>query len=111
MYYFLLAIEIIISIVLIILVLSQPHEGEGMGALMGGGGQETFLGTKTIDVLWKATIVLGSMFILIAIQLAWMNSPGEKSQVQEKFEQETQNTQPENGSGANKKRPNTDQSQ
>ncbi len=41
-----------------------------MGAVFGGSSSvETFLGTKTITVLWKATVVCGCLFIGLAILL------------------------------------------
>jgi len=70
LYYALVISEVILSILLIIFILLQPHEGEGMGAVFGGaGGMDTFMGTKTISVLWKATIVMGILFIGIPILL------------------------------------------
>jgi len=76
MYYALVVLEIVLAVVLIVLILLQPHEGEGMGAVFGGSsGVETFLGTKTITVLWKTTVTLGCVFILIAILLNLIPHP------------------------------------
>ncbi len=76
MYYALVILEILLAVVLIVLILLQPHEGEGMGAVFGGSsGVETFLGTKTITVLWKITVTLGCLFIFIAIVLNLIPHP------------------------------------
>lgn len=94
MYTFLLIVQILLAIVIVFLVLSQPHEGEGMGALMGGGGTDTFLGTKTIDVLWKATVVLGTVFIILAIGLNLMDQPQEETEVQEQMTETEKKSSP-----------------
>lgn len=77
LFYSLLSIQVLIAIAIVVLVLLQPHEGEGMGAVFGGSSSvETFLGTKTISVLWKATVVLGVLFISLAVLLNIISKRG-----------------------------------
>ncbi len=68
-----------------------------MGAVFGGSsGVDTFLGTKTITVLWKTTIILGVFFIGIAIALNLMSVPaGEESGIEPPKQQTNQETEQE----------------
>ncbi len=108
MYYALVILEILLAIVLIILILLQPHEGEGMGAVFGGSsGVETFLGTKTITVLWKTTVTLGCLFIFIAILLNLMPHPTGESAVKNNGDGTRSEEQaPAGGSGSDGDSPN-----
>ena len=57
---------IVICILLILVVLLQKGRGGGLGAAFGGAGSSAF-GTKTGDVFTWVTIVLTSLFLLLAI--------------------------------------------
>jgi len=68
----LLVIFVIIAILLVFLVLIQNEEGEGLGGIFGGGGATAF-GSRSGNVLTRATTVLGTMFLVISLGLAIMN--------------------------------------
>lgn len=57
---------IIVCLLLIVVVLLQKGRGGGLGAAFGGGGSSAF-GTRTGDVFTWVTIVLTSLFLLLAI--------------------------------------------
>ncbi len=58
---------------LIIVVLAQPDRGDGMAGAFGGMGGSVAFGVKTLDVLWKATIVLAVIFMGTALGLTLMD--------------------------------------
>ena len=68
----LLVFFVIIAILLILLVLIQNEEGEGLGGIFGGGGATAF-GSRSGNVLTKATTILGTLFLVISLGLAIMN--------------------------------------
>jgi len=70
----LLTVFIIICVLLIILVLLQKGRGGGLGAVFGGMGTSAF-GTKTGDVLTWATIVLTTLFLVLAVVTAMVIRP------------------------------------
>ncbi len=70
----LVALEILICLMLIGLVLLQRTKGEGLGAAFGGGSGETLFGSRSGNVLTKATIVLGCAFLINTLVLGMMFS-------------------------------------
>ena len=70
----LLTVFVIICVLLIILVLLQKGRGGGLGAAFGGMGATAF-GTKTGDVLTWATIVLTTLFLVLAVVTAMVIRP------------------------------------
>lgn len=62
---FLGTLFIVICVLLIIVVLLQKGRGGGLGAAFGGAGSSAF-GTRTGDVFTWVTIVLTSLFLLMA---------------------------------------------
>jgi len=68
----LLVFFVIIAILLILLVLVQNEEGDGLGGIFGGGSGSAF-GSRTGNVLTRATTVLGALFLIISLGLALMN--------------------------------------
>ena len=69
LFYFLMGLFIIISLVLILLVLIQKGRGGGLASAFGGMGGNTAFGSKTGDVLTWATSVIFGVFLLLAIAL------------------------------------------
>jgi preprotein translocase subunit SecG len=67
---------IIVAILLILLVLVQTDEGDGLGGIFAGGSGSAF-GSRSGNVLTRATSVLGMLFLVISLGLALLNrTPG-----------------------------------
>ena len=64
---FLATLFLVVCILLIIVVLLQKGRGGGLGAALGGGAGQSAFGTRTGDVFTWVTIVLTSLFLLLAI--------------------------------------------
>ena len=60
------------AVLLILLVLIQNDEGGGLGGMFGGGSNTAF-GSRSGNVLTRATTVLGSLFLIISLSLAIMS--------------------------------------
>jgi len=54
------------------LVLVQNDEGGGIGGMFGGGANTAF-GSRSGNVLTRATTVLGSLFLIISLGLAFLS--------------------------------------
>ena len=90
----LLVFFVITAILLVLLVLIQNEEGDGLGGIFGGGGGSAF-GSRSGNILTKATSILGALFLLISLSLALLNRNTAGSQVVEeglKFNFEDQET-------------------
>lgn len=70
----LLVVEVLCSLMLIGLILLQKSKGGGLGTAFGGGGSDSVFGARTGNVLTKATIVLGLVFLLNTLVLGIMFS-------------------------------------
>ncbi len=68
----LFVIYIISSFILILVVLLQDDQGEGIGGMFGGGGSTAF-GARVGNVLTRFTAIVAAMFILGAFGLAWLS--------------------------------------
>lgn len=69
--YLLLALEIIVSLMLLLVILVQrTKSGGGMGSAFGGGVGESMFGSRAGNVLTKATVVLSTVFMLNTLGLA-----------------------------------------
>ena len=68
------------SLLLIVLVLIQDDQGEGLGGLFGGGGSASF-GSRSGNILTRSTTVLGAVFLVGAFALAWLNKTPESGDV------------------------------
>ncbi|MFP4385365.1 MAG: preprotein translocase subunit SecG [Spirochaetia bacterium] len=77
---FLLVIFVITAILLIIIVLMQDEQGEGLGGLFGGGSTTPF-GSRSGNVLTKTTSILGAIFLVTSLVLAWLNRTPERGDV------------------------------
>jgi len=72
----LLVFFVIVAILLVLLVLIQSEEGDGLGGIFAGGSSSAF-GSRSGNVLTRATTVLGSLFLIISLGLALLNrTPG-----------------------------------
>lgn len=63
---------IFVCILMILIVLLQPSQGEGLGSAFGGGISESFFGTRAMTWLGRATIVLAMVFLVLAVVLNLM---------------------------------------
>ncbi len=68
----LLVIFIITSVLLILIVMVQDEQGEGIGGLFGGGSTTPF-GSRSGNILTKATSIMGAIFLVCAAFLAYIN--------------------------------------
>ncbi|MBN1509431.1 MAG: preprotein translocase subunit SecG [Sedimentisphaerales bacterium] len=65
----------LVAVVLILLVLIQKGRGGGLSAAFGGGMASGLLGSKTGDFLTWATIIVVSVFLVLAVVLARFYRP------------------------------------
>jgi len=65
----LLVFFIIIAILLVLLVLIQNSEGDGLGGIFAGGSNTAF-GSRSGNVLTRATSILGGLFLIVSFGLA-----------------------------------------
>ncbi len=68
----LLIVFIVSAILLAAMVLIQDEGGEGLGGIFGGGGSQQ-IGNRRGNILTKTTSVLGTIFILSSLGLAFAN--------------------------------------
>ena len=68
----LLVFFVLIAILLVLLVLAQNEEGDGLGGIFAGGSGSAF-GSRSGNVLTRATTILGALFLVISLGLALMN--------------------------------------
>jgi preprotein translocase subunit SecG len=67
---------VITAILLILLVLIQNEEGDSLGGIFAGGSSSAF-GSRSGNVLTRATSVLGGIFLVLSLGLALLNrTPG-----------------------------------
>jgi len=96
MYYALLTLFVIISVILIIATLLQKGRGD-VGAAFGSGMGQSIFGVGGVEtVLTKATYWLGALFLILALLLSII--PKDKGSVIEKL-QESPKTQQSEGKG------------
>jgi preprotein translocase subunit SecG len=73
----LLVLFIIVAVLLILLVLIQNEEGDSLGGIFAGGSGSAF-GSRSGNVLTRATTMLGALFLILSLGLALVNrSPGD----------------------------------
>ena len=65
----LLVFFVIVAVLLILLVLAQDEEGDSLGGIFAGGSGSAF-GSRSGNVMTRATTVLGALFLVISISLA-----------------------------------------
>ena len=68
----LLVFFVIIAVLLILLVLAQNEEGDSLGGIFAGGSGTAF-GSRSGNVLTRATTILGTLFLVVSLGLALMN--------------------------------------
>ncbi|MAG13213.1 MAG: preprotein translocase subunit SecG [Spirochaetales bacterium] len=68
----LLVVFSISSLLMIVVVLIQDEQGEGIGGLFGGGSSTAF-GSRSGNILTKFTSILAAIFLVCSFALAWIN--------------------------------------
>ena len=71
------AIFLGICILLMIVILLQKGRGGGLSGAFGGAGGHSAFGTKTGDVMTWTTVVLACLFLLSAVTLNLLYTPGD----------------------------------
>lgn len=66
----LIAIDVIVSFLIIVVVLMQRPKSEGLGAAFGGGMTENIFGAQTTNVLAGLTRWLGGIFFVVTLLLS-----------------------------------------
>jgi len=79
----LLVIFALASLIMILMIMLQDDQGEGIGGLFGGGSTTPF-GSRSGNVLTRFTSILGAIFIVGALALAWLNRSPETTDIVEK---------------------------
>jgi preprotein translocase subunit SecG len=68
MFSFLMAIEVVVSILLVLVVLMQSSKGGGLAGTFGGGSVGMVFGVRrTADFLTRATQILAASFIVLSL--------------------------------------------
>lgn len=67
--YLLFAALILITLLLLVVILMQRPKNEGLGAAFGAALTDQAFGARTTDVLKKATVILGTLFMLSVLVL------------------------------------------
>lgn len=97
MYTLILIIHLISAIALIGIVLLQAGKGGGLSGAFGSGmGSETLFGSRTGDVLTRATAVTATLFLVSALGLAYLSTKEGSSvakDIRKSQQQETQQQQ------------------
>ena len=73
----LIIIFVISAIILCFLVLIQDDQGEGIGSMFGGGSTTAF-GSRSGNILTRATTLIAILFIVSALGFAWLTRSNTK---------------------------------
>jgi preprotein translocase subunit SecG len=68
----LLVFFVAVAVLLILLVLAQDEEGDSLGGIFAGGSGSTF-GSRSGNVMTRATTILGALFLVISVSLALLH--------------------------------------
>ena len=68
----LLVVFILVALLLILLVLVQNEEGDSLGGIFAGGSASAF-GSRSGNVLTRATSILGALFLVLSLGMALLN--------------------------------------
>jgi preprotein translocase subunit SecG len=86
----LLVFFIITAVLLVLLVLVQDEEGDSLGGIFAGGSSSAF-GSRSGNILTRATSVLGALFLMLSLGLALVNKTSSGSGVEAAGRQLEQN--------------------
>lgn len=77
LYFFTIALFLILCVILCGVILIQESKGSGLGASFGGEASESLFGTSTADVLKKFTGWLIGIFLITCVLLSlWTSAMG-----------------------------------
>lgn len=79
----LIVVFVFSAILLSVIIILQDDQGEGLGGLFGGGSSSAF-GSRSGNVLTKATSVLAAIFFVTALGVAWMNRSVQSEDIEAK---------------------------
>lgn len=68
----LLVFFVIIAVLLVLLVLAQNEDGDSLGGIFAGGSNTAF-GSRSGNILTRATSILGALFLVVSLGLALLN--------------------------------------
>jgi len=95
MYTFFVAIEILVSVLLVIVILMQNSKGGGLAGSFGGGNFGTVFGVRrTADFLTRSTTILATTFIVLALLINFFFLPGKGTSSKESVIQSGQTSVP-----------------
>jgi len=87
----LLVFFIIIAVLLVLLVLIQTEDGNSLGGIFAGGSDSAF-GSRSGNVLTRATTVLGALFLIASLGLALLSRSTSGSGVEEEARRNAEGT-------------------
>ena len=79
--YLLLVVEVLVSFMLVGIILLQKSRDQGMGMAFGAGMGEAFFGSRTGNVLTRATIILSVVFLFNTLFIGMLSTHGRSSVV------------------------------
>jgi preprotein translocase subunit SecG len=68
----LLVVFVIVAVLLVLLVLIQNEEGDSLGGIFAGGSSSAF-GSRSGNVLTRATSLFGAIFLILCLGIALLN--------------------------------------
>jgi len=86
----LLVVFIITAVLLILLVLVQNEEGDSLGGIFAGGSSSAF-GSRSGNVLTRATSILGALFLILSLGMALLNRSSGMSGVEREGREQSVN--------------------
>lgn len=66
----------LLCVFMVFVIVIQPGRGEGLAGAFGGGGMESFFGTRAGQHMNRFTIVIAALFLLLALLINLGNRPG-----------------------------------
>jgi preprotein translocase subunit SecG len=81
LYFFLIALFLLLCVVLCFTILIQESKSTGLGASFGGDSSDSLFGTATADVLKKVTAWLALIFFVSCVLLSFWTASLERARV------------------------------
>ncbi len=77
----LIVIHTLIVLFLIVMILIQRTDSDGMGGLSGGGGNQFLTGRSSANLLTRTTAILATVFMLTSLALATLAGRADRSSI------------------------------